>query len=148
VNISILVAVNDSPSTRETLDFLCNLPFCPENVELTLVHVFRKPSGGEALMGEKYMKEQPERYLNILKDARRKLIEKGFTPEKVVYRLINEPYPTVAEGIIDQYNKGRYHMVVVGRKRMSKAEEFVLGDPSIKLIRALEGTSVLIVKGK
>jgi hypothetical protein len=29
---------------------------------------------------------------------------------------------------------------------MSKAEEFVMGDVSIKLVRALEGTAVLVVK--
>jgi hypothetical protein len=36
-------------------------------------------------------------------------------------------------------------MVVIGRKRMSKAEEFVMGDISIKLIRALENAAVLVV---
>ena len=39
-------------------------------------------------------------------------------------------------------------MVVIGRKRMSKAEEFVMGDPSIKLIRALQGASILVIKSK
>ncbi len=39
-------------------------------------------------------------------------------------------------------------MVVIGRKRMSKAEEFVLGDPSIKLVRVLEGAAVLVVKSR
>jgi hypothetical protein len=37
-------------------------------------------------------------------------------------------------------------MVVIGRKKMSKAEEFVMGDISVRLIRALEGVSVLVVK--
>ena len=37
-------------------------------------------------------------------------------------------------------------MVIIGRKRMSKAEEFVLGDISIKLVRALEGVAIVIVK--
>ncbi len=36
-------------------------------------------------------------------------------------------------------------MVVIGRKRMSKAEEFVMGDVSVKLVRALEGAAVLVV---
>jgi hypothetical protein len=37
-------------------------------------------------------------------------------------------------------------MVVLGRKRMSKAEEFVLGDVGVKLVRALEGVAILVVK--
>jgi hypothetical protein len=35
---------------------------------------------------------------------------------------------------------------VIGRKKMSKTEEFVVGDTSIRLVRALEGTAVLVVK--
>jgi hypothetical protein len=37
-------------------------------------------------------------------------------------------------------------MVVIGRKDMSKAEEFVMGDASVKLIRELQGTAVLVIK--
>jgi nucleotide-binding universal stress UspA family protein len=37
-------------------------------------------------------------------------------------------------------------MVVIGRRKKSKSEEFVLGDVSVKLVRALEGNAVLVVK--
>ena len=63
----------------------------------------------------------------------------------VKIKLIEDPYTTVAEGIIDQFKKGHYSMVVIGRKRMSKAEEFVKGDISVKLVRALTGAAVLVV---
>ena len=36
-------------------------------------------------------------------------------------------------------------VVLIGRKRMSKAEEFVMGDISVKLVRALENAAVLVV---
>lgn len=63
-------------------------------------------------------------------------------------QTIEDPYITVAEGIIDQFNKGHYSMVVIGRKRMSKAEEFVSSDVSVKLARALTGAAVLVVTTK
>jgi len=69
-------------------------------------------------------------------------------PNNIQVKLITETYPTLADGIIDQYKKNDFDMVVIGRKRMSKAEEFVMGDPSIKLIRALEGASILVIKSK
>ena len=99
-------------------------------------------------MGEKFMKEQPARYLNAMEEARDKLVEKGCNPNSVMIKLVEDPYPTVADGIIDQYNLGDYSMVVIGRKRMSKAEEFVKGDISIKLVRALKGAAVLVVTTK
>ena len=60
--------------------------------------------------------------------------------------MSGKPYPTITDGIIDQVGKGRYHLVVIGRKKMSTAEEFVMGDISIKLVRALRGTAVLVVE--
>lgn len=142
---SILIAMNDSLSARAAVDFIADLAICPEEMEITLLHVFRKPSAGEELMGEKFMKEQPARYLNAMEKARDKLLEKGCIPNTVRIKLVEDPYPTVAEGIIDQFNKGDYSMVVIGRKRMSKAEEFVRGDVSVKLVRALKGAAVLVV---
>jgi hypothetical protein len=137
--------MNDSLSARAAVDFIANLAMCPEEMDITLLHVFRKPSAGEELMGEKFMKEQPARYLSAMEKARDKLVEKGCNPKTLSIKLVEDPYPTVAEGIIDQFDKGDYSMVVIGRKRMSKAEEFVRGDVSVKLVRALKGAAVLVV---
>ncbi len=143
---SILVTLNDSISSCAVVDFLINLALCPEDIKITLLHVFRKPSEGEELMGKKFMFRQPEKFINILNSAKERLVEKGFNPDDIFVNLVIEPYPTVADGIIDQFNKGRFNIVLIGRKNMSKAEEFVLGDPSIKLVRSLKGVAVLVVK--
>ena len=145
---SMLIAMNDSLSARAAVDFVADLAICPEEMDVTLLHVFRKPSAGEELMGEKFMKEQPARYLKAMEKAKDELVEKGCNPNTVTIKLVEDPYPTVAEGIIDQFNKGDYSMVVIGRKRMSKAEEFVRGDVSVKLVRALKGAAVLVVTTK
>ena len=144
----IMIAVNDSMSSRAALDYLINLALCPDDLQVVLVHVFRKPSGGEELMGKKYMNQQPARHLKILEEAKEKLVQKGLFPENIEIILVEKPYQTVSEGIIDQAKKIKPTMVIIGRKKMSKAEEFVLGDASIKLVRALEGLAVLVVKMK
>lgn len=143
---TVLIALNDSMSSRNILDYLIKLYLCPDDLKIILLHVFRKPSGGEELMGRKYMDQEPCKYMGILDDAKGKLIEQGFFPEHIETLLVTEPYPTVADGIIDLARKLRPTMVMIGRKRMSKAEEFVLGDVSTKLVRALEGMAVLVVK--
>ncbi|MBW2609882.1 MAG: universal stress protein [Deltaproteobacteria bacterium] len=121
---------------------------CHEDWHISLVHFFRKSSASEELMGKKFTKEQPARMLAVLQKAKDRLVENGFNPEKIKTELIEEPYPTVADGIIDQFNKGDFETVLIGRKRMSKAEEFVMGDISVKLIRALEDAAVLVVKSR
>lgn len=145
---SILVSVNDSLSSRVAVDYLTKLAFCAEDWHVTLLHLFRKPSASEELMGKKITEELPDRYRALLEKARDKLIDVGYNPRHIELKLVTEPYPTVADGIIDQCKKKHYNLVVIGRRKMSKAEEFVLGDVSVKLVRALEGSAVLVVKSE
>ncbi|MFW6296894.1 MAG: universal stress protein [Desulfosalsimonas sp.] len=143
---SMLVPLNDSVSSKGVVNFLIDMSICPD-ADITFVHIFRKPSSGEELMGKKFMAEQPARLEDMLKKAKERLIEeKGFDPEKIRIQLVDKQYPTITDGIIDVFNQGQYDMLVIGRKKMSKSEEFVLGDVSIKLIRALGQTAVLVVK--
>lgn len=145
---SVLVSLNDSVSSRAVVDYLARLAFCPEDWEITLLHIFRRSSASEELMGKKFTEELPGRYQALLERARDRLIESGFNPNLIEIKLVTEPYQTVADGIIDQCKKKRCDLVVIGRKKMSKAEEFVLGDVSVKLVRALEGAAVLVVKSQ
>jgi len=133
---SILMAWNDSMVSRAALDYLVGLSMCPEDVQITILHVFRN---------KKFTKEEKNRFANLLQNAKDHLIEKGFVPENIRTVMVEDPYATIADGIIDQFKKEKFDMVVIGRKRMSKAEEFVMGDVSIKLIRALENAAVLVV---
>lgn len=142
---SILVPLNDSVSSRTALDFLFRLLFCPEDYHITLLHLFRKPSASEELMGKKFTTAQPARFMTLLENAKERLIEFGFDPKNKI-EMVTKPYATVTEGIIDACKKQHFDLVVIGRKRMSKAEEFVLGDISVKLVRSLEGPAILIVK--
>ena len=148
MNNSILVPLNDSVSSKAVVDYLARLSFCPEDAHITLIHLFKKPTATEDLMGKKFTAEQPARFEAVLEKAKDELIEHGFNPNNIEIKLITDPYPTVAEGIIDQFKKNHFDMVIIGRKHMSKAEEFVMGDISVKLVRALEGTAVLVVKSK
>lgn len=146
VKCTILMAFNDSSSSASALAYLARMVTCPQDCAVTLLHVFRKPTGSEAMMGKKFMQNASGRIKQAMERARGALIEAGFRPERITLNIVDNPYPTVAEGIIDQFARGGYDMVVIGRKRMSKAEEFVLGDTSIRLVRALEGTAVVVVK--
>ena len=145
---SILVPLNDSVSSKGILEFLINrCPLCNDSCQLTFLHVFRKPTSGEELMGKKFMAEQPDRFRMLLENARRRMIDEGgISPDNIAIKLLTDPYPSVTEGIIDFCSQGQFDMVIIGRKQMTKSEEFVRGDISIKLIRALDKTSVLVVK--
>jgi nucleotide-binding universal stress UspA family protein len=124
------------------------MPLCHGDIDVKLIHILREPKAGEDFFSEQFMQNLPERFTEVLNQARQTMIDHGFKPEHVTTELITQNYPTITDGIIDTFRKGSYSMVVVGRKRMSKAEEFVLGDPSVKLVRELSGTAIVVVKSR
>lgn len=143
---SILVALKDSKTARSVVQYFAELPFQADRLDITLLHVFRQPTSGEEIMGEDFVRKDVLRAQKVLEDARRILIEGGVNPKNIHILLDKNPYPTATDGIINHFSQNVYHMVVIGRRKKSKSEEFVLGDVSIKLVRALEGAAVLVVK--
>ncbi len=146
MSYSVLVALNDSVSSRAVVEFLINFMVCKEETSVTLLNVFRRPSSGEDLMGHKFMEQLPKKYMEFLNTAKDRMVEAGYHPEKVKILQLTETFDTVTSGIIEHFNKGKYDIVIIGRKKMSKAEEFMTGDVSVRLLRALDNTAVLVVK--
>jgi nucleotide-binding universal stress UspA family protein len=142
---SILIVLKDSVSSREALEYISLLPFCKEDVDITLLHIFRKTSMSEELMGENFTEEETQKWHKILEDAKNILVSQGLLADKIHTKLVSEAYPTVADGIIDQLKKGNYGTLVLGHKKKSRAEEFVKGDISMKLLRSLEGVAILSI---
>jgi nucleotide-binding universal stress UspA family protein len=124
------------------------MALCPDDCDISLLHILRKPTATEELMGKKFTAEQPARFGALLEKAKERLIECGYHPKKIETLLVTDPYPTVSEAIIDQCRRRHFDMVIIGRKRMTKAEEFVMGDVSVKLLREMEKMAILVVRAE
>jgi nucleotide-binding universal stress UspA family protein len=146
MNTSILVVLNDTPCSTLAVSFLTQCPLCSPEVQITLMHVLRKPTGSEEMMGKKFLHVQEEKIEAAMSAARHTLIEAGYLPDHIHTHIETQPYATVADGIIAEVEEGDYDIVVIGRKKMSKSEEFVLGDASIKVIRDVERATVIVVR--
>ena len=142
----IIVPLKNSTSSDSVVNYLTSLALNPDNIEITLLHIFRNPSASEQFMGKEFAGEEESRLKKFLQNAKDKLVQAGIKPETIHISLISEPYPTISDGIIDYFNKGNFNMVVIGRRKKSKSEEFVLGDISVKLVRDIEGAAILVVK--
>ena len=55
---SMLVALNDSISSRAVVSYMVELAINPENWDIYLIHFFRKSSASEELMGKKLIVDQ------------------------------------------------------------------------------------------
>ena len=143
--IKVLVPIDDTQTSKSVIDYIINMSSTSRSWHICLVHIHRIPLASEELMGKKFTSVQPKKMLAMLENAKNTLVEQGFIPEMVDMEVIKQDYPSVAEGIIDQYKRQECDLVIIGRRKMSKAEEFVMGDISIKLIRMLERAAVLVV---
>lgn len=144
----ILIPVNNNETSKAVLNYLKNLNICTEGLEITFLHVLRMPSSGQELMGKRFMDKEPDKVNLLIEEAKEELVESGVNPDNIKSEILMGSFPTIADGIIEFFNKNHHTMVILGRKKLSKAEEFVLGDVSIKLVRDLEDTAVVVVKIK
>jgi len=148
VKKKILAALKDSKSSGAVTDYLSEIPFQRDSLEITLLHVFRKPCSSEQLMGAAFVKEEPLRLRTVLDEAKEKLVRAGFPANQIKIELLNESYPTIADGILTRCAQEKFDMVLIGRRKKSKSEEFVMGDVSVRLVRNLEKTAVLVIKSQ
>ena len=72
---SILFSIKDPISSAPILDFFDRLALRPEDHQITLLHVWRKPSASEELMGKKFAEEEQSRVQSFLQEAKDRLIE-------------------------------------------------------------------------
>lgn len=143
---SILMAVSDTFSSKAAVRYMESFQGCAENMKFTLVHVYRKPTAGNELMGKKFIEQQPDRYQELLETSKKTLVGFGFLEDKINTKIIDDAGETISGSIIDECRKGDYTMVVIGRRKKSKAEEFIKGDLCTKLVRELEGVAILAVR--
>lgn len=143
---SVLIAMKDAASARTLTSYFCSLPLAYDQLSITLLHVFRQPSASELLMGTEFAEATVKRIRSDLETAAERIRGCGVPRERIHIHVENRPYPTVAEGVIAHVARGGFDLVVIGRRTKSKSEEFVLGDASVKLVRALSDCAVLVVK--
>ena len=67
MNKSMLVVLNDMPCSEKAVEFLAEAPLSFSEVQITLIHIFRKPTGSEEMMGKKFMEAQKEKIQTAIK---------------------------------------------------------------------------------
>ena len=111
----VLVALKNSASSSKVVEFLASMPLCSKDFSITLLNVYRKPSASEELMGEEFFKDEPARLRAFMENARQKLVQGGYHKDRIEIELVSDPYPTIAEGIIDRFEINRGTDTLVGR---------------------------------
>ncbi len=94
-------------------------------------------------VGEEVDKSREE-MKEVFKEARNCLVSAGFAPERVDCRIM-EQVGSRSGAIVSEADQGGYDTIVVGRRGLSKVQEFIMGRVGSKVIQLAKKKAVWVV---
>ena len=146
----LLAAVDESENSKRAVMFLADFFSDSQNVFITLLSIIPEPSEDffpteterQAWLQEKEAKMQKHLagYKEILLDA-------GFQDARIAIRLSIQPGTiSIGDAILEEQEKLRCCIVVVGRRGITHSEEFVFGSTSSKILHHAKHCAVMVVE--
>lgn len=149
VNRNILIAADESENAKRAVLYVANLLGGLKGFKVTVLHVIREPEEDyfpDDAQKDKWYSEYKARMDKVLEEYSRMLTDAGFAPEDVSIRSTLRYCPSMAECILSERDKLEYGTLVVGRKGLSRKEEFLFGSISGKIVRTARNCTVWVVE--
>jgi nucleotide-binding universal stress UspA family protein len=145
----ILVGFDDRPRSMNAVRYLASVLGGSNTCKVCLLAVYVPPSPDMHPDPQGLENHDSDRRVSLelaLSEAHRLLIEARLVAENVTTELIEiTPGKTVGQTIMDYRRAGGYGTVVVGRRNMSKAEEFLFGSVSNTVVHQATDCCVWVV---
>jgi nucleotide-binding universal stress UspA family protein len=133
----ILIAVDDSDSSERAVLYAANFLKTVPDIEITLFSILVLPDE-DFFESEKerrdFMSQKSVEAENLLDDFRVILIHSGVPAHRVSAKLLVKKSASVAAAIINEQKQWGYCTVVVGRRHLTRKEEFIFGSTSSELL--------------
>lgn len=145
----VLIAIDLSENSLKAVDYAGTVMACHSEVYITLLHVIKEPAADIMPKPEErheHVERVRSKSLSIMEEAGRRLTSKGFAEHSIHLKIqICRNPVSVAELILREQQKGGYGTIVVGRRGLSKREEFLFGSVSNTIVREAKGCTVWVV---
>ncbi len=146
-NHNLIIAVDGSPSSVRAVDFVAR-QFGSYDYSVELFHVIRgvgtlNPTNPEFIPAEMFALIQEE-VMRRLEELKQKLIAAGFSEEKVSGKVLNGA-ESRAEEIVREAEAGDCGTIIVGRKGVSRVQDFFMGRVCYKIIQSARDFTVWVI---
>jgi nucleotide-binding universal stress UspA family protein len=155
----ILIAMDHSEGARRALEYVADI-FSDKHPELLLFHVTRGldidlvdyeglsvPQEGQYTLSS--LKEEFEkaesRMMAVLRNELKRLQARGIDTTRINIKVVPGVYSRAA-AILGEAQDGGYGTIVVGRRGLSRVEEFIMGRVSNKVLQLAREMAVWIVQ--
>lgn len=147
---NILISVDASENASRAVAYASTLLGGQAGVRVTLLYVERMPAR-DLFRSEEEWKGQcsleKQRVFDFLQAARATLVASGLPDSSIFERtILCSEEPSIARTILDAQQEGGYGTLVVGRRGITKGEEFLFGSVSSKLIHNARDCAVWVVQ--
>ncbi len=144
---NILLAVDESTCAAQAVD-LVGKTLSSHNIKISLVHVIRRSDEGQFGFQKYFMPDggytvaltETEAMLNKTKN---RLIDLGFKDDDIDIKVLTGT--SRAARIVMEADAGVYAAIVLGRRGISKVQEFFLGRVSNKVVQIARKHTVWVV---
>jgi nucleotide-binding universal stress UspA family protein len=145
----IMIAVDSSENSRRAVLFVGDFFGCYEGFMVTLLHIILEPDATFFKDNEdrqKWLAEQREESAKIMEEYKDILLDAGFPEDMVNVRIDTMRAPSVADCIIKEQEDMKCCTIVVGRRGITKKEEFIFGSTSNRIIHEAKKCAVLVIE--
>ena len=145
----ILVAVDPSSNAKRAVLFVGDFFGCYKGFQVTLLHIILEPEATFFVNNDerrKWLTEKRGESQKVMDEYRHILLDAGFPTDKVNVRIDTMRAPSVADCIIKEQEEMKCCTIVIGRRGISKKEEFIFGSTSNRIIHEARKCAVLVIE--
>jgi nucleotide-binding universal stress UspA family protein len=144
----ILVSVDSSENAMRAVEYVATT-LGGFDFNVTLLHVIRGIRYFQAEIPDLFLPkvhiEVAEKEISSVFDkAKNCLTDAGFRSDQISTKVISDAYSR-AEAIVKEAREGDYGTIVLGRRGLSRVEEFFMGRVSKKVIQTIRNRAVWVV---
>ncbi len=143
----VLIGVDDTATSLRAVQYAGHVLGEVPEARCCLLHVYPSPPPDYYRNGAtlaQWQAERQERGRKIVAKATAVLQEAGI-PASAITTDLRMADTTLSQTILQVQDEGAYGTVVVGRRGLSKAEEFLFGSISSALVHHCEGCTIWVV---
>jgi nucleotide-binding universal stress UspA family protein len=145
----ILVAVDESENSKRAVMYLADFFTECTDVFVTLLTIIPEPSEDffpTKAEREEWLKRKKEAMRKKLEDYRQILLSGSFREGQIETELSVRQCTSIADAILEEQDKLRCCIVVVGRRGISHNEEFVFGSTSNGILHHARNCAVMVIE--
>jgi nucleotide-binding universal stress UspA family protein len=146
---NILIAVDDSENARRAVSYVSQLLAGVKGFKILILHVISQPEEdyfSTSAEKESWLSNYQLKVDVMLEDYRQILLREGFDPDDIRVQSTLRYCPSLSECILTEHDKTQYSTIVIGRKGLSRSEEFLFGSISNKIVNHARNCTVWVVE--